>query len=427
MESNEIREHFPIFKRFGREGIVYLDNAATTQKPTEVIEAVVDFYTNYCSNVHRGVYRLGEEATEKFNKARENIGNFIGAKDNEIVFVRNTTEALNLLANSLGSKLGEGDEIILSNSEHHSNIVPWQMLRERKNVKIKFINSKHTETIKPDDVADLITKKTRIVSLTACSNILGNINDMKEITNVVHDSGAIMIVDGAQSVPHMPVKVKDIGCDYLAFSGHKMLGPTGIGCLFGREESLENLPPFLGGGEMIRTVTKEGFTCEEIPLRFEAGTPNIEGAIGLSAAVNFLKRIGMENVRQHEKELITYTMKQEEENNIKGLVSYGTRNMDRRAGIYAFNIGEIPKFDRENLSDGNISLKVQAIHSHDLSSVADRTYGVELRSGHHCAMPMIQDLGVTAATRASFYVYNSRDDVDRLFDAIKASVKRFGL
>ncbi|EQD57132.1 Aminotransferase, class V/Cysteine desulfurase, partial [mine drainage metagenome] len=189
--------------------MVYLDNAATTQKPTEVIEAVVDFYTNYCSNVHRGVYRLGEEATEKFNKARENIGNFIGAKDNEIVFVRNTTEALNLLANSLGSKLGEGDEIILSNSEHHSNIVPWQMLRERKNVKIKFINSKHTETIKPDDVADLITKKTRIVSLTACSNILGNINDMKEITNVVHDSGAIMIVDGAQSVPHMPVKVKD--------------------------------------------------------------------------------------------------------------------------------------------------------------------------------------------------------------------------
>ena len=426
MKFDEVREHFPIFKKLDAEKVVYLDNASTTQKPYEVINAVMDFYENHCSNVHRGVYRLGEEATEMFNQSRENIGKFIGAKDREIVFLRNTTEALNLLAHSLGSRLKEGDEIILSNSEHHSNIVPWQMLKERKKVRLKFINSRHDQPITPEDLSPLISGNTKIVSLTECSNILGNINDIKPISKIAHDAGAVIIVDGAQSVPHMPVNVKEMDCDFLAFSGHKMLGPSGIGCLYGKEESLEDLPPFMGGGEMIRTVTKENFTCEDIPIKFEAGTPNIEGAIGFSAAIDFLRNLGMSNVRNHEKDLISYTLKKEEESNIRDLISYGTRNIEKRAGIYAFNIGEIPKFDKENISSENISVKVHAIHPHDLSSMADKTYGVELRSGHHCAMPMTEDLGVSATTRASYYVYNTREDVEKLFEAISASIKRFG-
>ena len=426
MKFDEVREHFPIFKKLDAEGIVYLDSASTTQKPFEVINAVTDFYENHCSNVHRGVYRLGEEATEMFNHSRENIGKFIGARDREIVFVRNTTEALNLLSYSLGSTLKEGDEIILSNSEHHSNIVPWQMLRERKKVRLKFVNSRHDGPISPEDLLPLISSNTKIVSLTECSNILGNINDIKPISKIAHDAGAVMIVDGAQSVPHMPVNVRDLDCDFLAFSGHKMMGPSGIGCLYGKEEALEKLPPFMGGGEMIRTVTKENFSCEDIPIKFEAGTPNIEGAIGFSAAVDFLRNLGMSSVRNHEKELIAYTLKKEEESNIEDLISYGTRNIEKRAGIYAFNIGEIPKFDKEHISSENVSVKIHAIHPHDLSSLADRTYGVELRSGHHCAMPMTEDLGVSATTRASYYVYNTREDVDKLFEAIKASIRRFG-
>ncbi len=415
MDVESIREDFPIFKRFLREGIIYLDNAATTQRPYAVINAVTDFLENHYANVHRGVYRVGEEATELYNKSREKIATFVGGKPSNIVFVRNATEALNLGASGLSSMLKPGDEVLISRMEHHSNIVPWQLLKGRNKFELKFIRNEQDEILNWKKIEENLTDRTKIVSLTQCSNLLGNINDFRDVGNHLHNLGIKFMVDAAQSVPHMPVNVMDLNCDLMAFSGHKMLGPTGIGCLYGTEEILEEMPPFLGGGEMIREVYEDYFIPAEVPEKFEAGTPNIEGAIGLGAAVDYLNAIGMNNIREHEKKLISYTLKREEELRMNELISYGTRDIEKRAGIYTFNIMKKGVHEKPF---GN------EIHPHDISHMADNLEGVQLRSGHHCAMPETVSLGVYATARASFYIYNNEKDVDHLFSSIEKMHRR---
>lgn len=418
--SDEIKKDFPIFdRRFDSQELVYLDNAATTQKPRQVIDAVSDFYRNHNSNVHRGIHKLSEDATLLYDDSRKNIANFIGAReDRELVFVRNTTEALNLLSYTLGRSLRSGDEVLLSVMEHHSNIVPWQFLKD-KGVVIRFVDIDENGYLDMNDFDGKLNEKTKIVSLTQISNVLGTINDVKKLGKMAHEKGAIFIVDGAQSAPHMKVNVKDIDCDFFAFSGHKMLGPSGIGGLYGKIELLEGLPPFMGGGEMIRQVTQEKSTWNEVPLKFEAGTPNIEGAIGLSAAVDYLRKLGMDNVREHEKEIIDYTLEREEEEDIPFLKSYGPRDVERRAGVYAFNLGEIPLMNlNEDLEKEGLAIGSESIHPHDVASGLD-SYSVAVRSGHHCAMPLNLRLGVMATSRASFYIYNSKKDVDALFEGLK--------
>ena len=411
----EIRKDFPIFRRFERDGIIYLDNAATTQKPKAVIDSIVDFYENHNSNVHRGVYRVGEEATDLYNKSRENVAKFIGASANNIVFVRNATEGLNLAASGLTSKLNEGDEVLISRMEHHSNIVPWQIQSANRKVRLKFIENGEKDRIDWKMVEEHISERTKIVSLTHCSNILGTINDLNDMGRHLHNMGIKFVVDGAQSVPHMPVDVNKLQCDLMAFSGHKMLGPSGIGCLYGTEEILNEMPPYMGGGEMIKEVYEDHFVPADVPEKFEAGTPNIEGAIGLSAAADYLRRLGMENIREHERDIISYVLKREDEMNMDDLISYGPRDPDIKAGIFTFNIQKKVPGDRPF---GN------EVHPHDISHMADRIEGVELRSGHHCAMPMTVALGVYATARASFYIYNDRKDVDHLFDSIEKIEKR---
>ena len=413
----QIKNDFPIFSNKGR-NFIYLDNAATTQKPRAVIDAICNFYENSNSNVHRGIYRLSEEATELYSRSRAAVSRFIGSGDpRQIVFVRNATEALNLLAYSLGRRLKAGDEILLSIMEHHSNIVPWQFLIE-KGVKLKFVDITEDGLLDMDDLDSKLTGRTRIVSLTHCSNLLGTINDVAGIAGKVHDNGSLFIVDGAQSVPHMPVDVASIDCDFLVFSGHKMLGPMGIGALYGKLHLLEEMSPFNGGGEMIREVYQDHSTWADVPEKFEAGTPNVEGAVGLMAAVSYLKDIGMDNVRKHEKDLIRYTLELERESGAVNLVSYGPRDINMRGGIYSFNLGEIRPLNLlDTLLNDNINVG-SAVHPHDMASSLDGD-NISVRSGHHCAMPLTHRLNVVATSRASYYIYNSRDDVRMLFEAIE--------
>lgn len=424
IDPEKIRSNFPIFERkINGRRLVYLDNAATTQKPRQVVDAIVNYYYTSNSNVHRGIYRLSEEATELYSKSRENIADFIGSGDSrEIVFLRNSTEALNMLAYTLGRSLKEGDEILLSVMEHHSNVVPWQFLKSM-GIKLKFVDVDSDGCLDLEDMQEKISSRTRIVSVTHVSNLLGTINPVKEIGKIAHEHDAAFIIDGAQSVPHMPVNVRDLDCDFLAFSGHKMLGPSGIGVLYGKFDELDSLPPFLAGGEMIKTVSQENATWNDTPLKFEAGTPNIEGAIGLSAAVDFLREIGMGDVRKHEKDLIGYTLKKEDESGIEGLVSYGPRNVERRGGVYSFNLGEIKPLDlNANFSENR--LERGSVHPHDVAEGLDR-YGIAVRSGHHCAMPLNNRLEIVASSRASFYIYNTREDADVFFDALKDVQKAF--
>ncbi|MGP6219642.1 cysteine desulfurase [Caldiplasma sukawensis] len=405
LKTEEIKQHFPIFEKFEKEGIIYLDSAATAQKPKEVIEEIERFYTDYCSNVHRGVYRIGEIATDKYNKAREKVSRFINASsESEIIFTRNTTEAINLMANITTEKMGRDDEVLISSMEHHSNIVPWQILQSKGRCRIKILEKKHDQIIRADDILNNINEKTRIVSLTHVSNIFGSINDLNEVGNELHDRGILFMVDGAQSVPHMPVNVRKINCDFLAFSGHKMCGPSGIGVLYGKRELLEELPPYMGGGEMIREVYDDHFTAADIPEKYEAGTPNIEGAIGLGAAVDFLSKIGMDNIREHEKEIVRYFIKRLDELRENSLEVYGPRDSEIKGAVFTFTIGR--KGERE-------------IHPHDISYMMDKISGIEIRSGHHCAMPATIRLGKYATARASFYIYNDRNDVDKLFETIE--------
>ncbi|MDP8011286.1 MAG: cysteine desulfurase [Thermoplasmata archaeon] len=412
IDVNKIRKDFPILERkFNGKRMIYLDSTATSQKPIQVIDAISDYYKNYNANVHRGIYGLSEEATDLYEKSRKNVSNFINSKQAEsIVFVRNTTEALNLLAYTLGKKLKDGDEIITTVMEHHSNIVPWQFLKE-KGVKIKYIDINEDGTLKMDEFNNLITERTKIITVTHVSNVLGTINDIKHIGKIAHENGSYFIVDGAQSVPHMPVDVENIDCDFLAFSGHKMLGPMGIGVLYGKKEILDEMDPFMGGGEMINEVHLSGATWADVPLKFEAGTPNVEGAVGLSAAVNYLKNIGMENVREHEKYLVNYALKRIEEFN--GITFYGPRDSEIRGGVIAFNFKNVKneKIAKALMDEGIM------IHPHDVASILDIN-AVMVRSGHHCAQPLMDRLGIPATSRASFYIYNDLDDIDEFINAL---------
>lgn len=418
IQWEQIKRDFPIFHSEKNRNLTYLDSAATSQKPRRVIDAVTNFYENYYSNVHRGIYSLSETATDMYEKSRENLSRFIGsASPDQIIFLRNTTEALNLLSYTLGRNLSAGDEILISIMEHHSNIVPWQFLEER-GIKVVYTDITRDGRLDMEDFRKKINPHTKIVSITQVSNLLGTINPVREMGKMAHDNGSLFIVDGAQSVPHMKVNVQDIGCDFFVFSGHKMLGPSGIGVLYGKKEMLDQMHPFLGGGEMIRTVSTSGSTWNDIPLKFEAGTPNIEGAIGLSAAVDYLSGLGMDTVRNHEKDLIEYTLKLEDEYNIENLVSYGPRDPEARGGVYSFNIGEIPPMDMDGQLKNNGVVIGSSVHPHDVSSSLDGS-DVAVRSGHHCAMPLNHRLGVVATSRASYYVYNTRKDVEKLFEQLE--------
>jgi cysteine desulfurase/selenocysteine lyase len=398
LDTTRIRADFPILSRQVRGGrhLVYLDNAASSQKPKVVIDALADYYTRYNANVHRGIHTLSEEATDEYEKARRKIQHFINAEHaEELVFVRNTTEAINLVAHSYGERLREGDEVLLSEMEHHSNLVPWQMLADRKGARLRFIPLHDDGTLDLDGLSGLLTDRTRIVAVSHMSNVLGTINPVEEITRRAHAAGAVVLMDAAQSVPHMPVDVRDIGCDFLAFSGHKMLAPMGIGVLYGKREILESMPPFLGGGNMIMLVELEHATYNELPDKFEAGTPDAGGAIALGVAVDYLSAVGMDNVRRHEREITDYAI--ETLMGIEDVALYGPKSADARGGVLAFNFAEI--------------------HPHDLGTLLDRD-GVAIRAGHHCCQPLMRRLGQVATARASFYIYNTRDEVDALADSL---------
>ncbi len=399
LNTERIREDFPILKRkvYGKP-LVYLDNAATTQKPKHVIQAINDYYENYNSNVHRAVHRLSQEATHAYDEAHEKVAGFIAANGmEEIVFTKNTTESINIVANSLPRllQLGKGDEIVLTQMEHHSNIVPWQQAAKRTGAKIRFLEIDGNGELKLQQLQQLINKKTKIVAFTHVSNVLGTINPAQEIITAAKEAGALTVVDAAQSVPHMPVNVKELGCDFLTFSAHKMLGPTGIGVLYGKRELLEKMEPALYGGDMISEVSFEDAKWNELPWKFEAGTPNMAGAVGLAAAVDYLQKVGMEKVHEHEKVLTRKAMERLKQ--IEDLTIYGPE-AEKRGGLVAFN--------------------VNGIHTHDVSAILDAE-GIAVRGGHHCAMPLARLLGVPGTTRASFYLYNTTEEIDKLADALE--------
>ena len=379
------KEDFPLLKN---RKIIYLDSAATSQKPKEVINAMNDFYTRYNSNVHRGVYSISEEATLEYENSRNKVAEFINALPSEIIFTRGTTEGLNLLAYSLISALKENDEILLSEMEHHSNLVPWQQLAKKRKIKLKFIPTNKSGQL--DFNPSLINNKTKIVSLVHVSNVLGTINDVKKIAKEAHNKGALFILDGAQSVGHMKLDVKDLDVDFLAFSGHKMLGPMGIGVLYGKEELLENIEPFLYGGDMIKQVSLYETEFNELPWKFEAGTPNVAGAIGLKKAVEYINEIGIDNIEKHNKELVKYTLEKL-----------------RKLGVKVYGN---PKLNV-------ISFNVNGMHPHDVSSLLDQ-HNVCIRGGHMCCMPLMKKLNVNGVCRASFHLYNEKKDVDELIKAL---------
>ncbi len=406
MDFKKLREDFPILKIEVRgKRFVYLDSAATTQKPIQVIEAINNYYKNFNSNVHRGVYYISEEATRLYEEARMKVAKFINAESpRTIVFTRNATEAINLVAYSWGRKnIKEGDEIILTVMEHHSNLVPWQILAREKKAKLKFIPVNEDGTLQLEKLDELLTPKSKLLAITHVSNVLGTINPIKEIVEIAHNNGTIVVVDGAQSVPHIPVDVKDLKCDFLAFSGHKMLGPMGIGVLYGKEKLLEESEPFLGGGEMISQVWLDRATWNEIPWKFEAGTPNVEGAIGLGAAIDYLAKIGMENVEREERKLTAYAIKRLME--IEGIRIYGPENPELKSGVISFNL--------EN------------IHPHDVGTILDQE-GIAVRVGSHCAQPLMERFNTSSMVRASFYIYNIEEEIDIMIFALKKVKEIFG-
>jgi len=405
-DADRVRAEFPILGRETRPGVplVYLDSAATSQKPRQVIEAMTHFYERQNANIHRGVYQLAEEATQAHESARARIAQFVGARSpREIVFTRNTTEAINLVAHSWGrSNLVAGDVILLTEMEHHSNLVPWQMLAAERDLRIEFVPVTEDGRLDLEAYSALLELNPRLVGLAHMSNMLGTINPAKEITELAHQAGALVLLDAAQSAPHLPVHAADLDADFLAFSGHKMCGPTGIGVLYGRESLLEAMPPFLGGGDMIKRVHLRDFVPNEIPYKFEAGTPAIAEAIGLGAAVDFLREIGMQSVMAHEQSLVAYAVERLEE--VPGLRLYGP-GRDERGGVTSFTM--------------------QGIHPHDVAQILDQ-HGVAVRAGHHCAMPIHERYGIPASTRASYYLYNSPADVDRLIEGLNHACEIFG-
>jgi cysteine desulfurase/selenocysteine lyase len=396
-----IRGDFPILKRevYGKR-LVYLDNAATSQKPRQVIDALVRYYESYNANIHRAVHALGEEATAAYEEARGKVARFIGAPSTEsIIFTRNTTEAINLVAYAWGrANVGEGDEIILTQMEHHSNLIPWQQLAAEKGATLRFIEIKPNGTLELGNLRALFSGRTKLLAMPHVSNALGTINPVEEIVAEARKRGVTTLIDGAQAMPHMPVDVQAVGADFYAFSAHKMLGPTGVGVLYARRELLEEMAPFLGGGEMILKVTLEGATWNDLPWKFEAGTPNIADVIAFGAAIDYLEAVGMENVRDHEIEVTTYAL--ERLRGLEDVTLYGPDDPNERGGVVSFNFGDL--------------------HPHDVGTILDR-HGVAIRAGHHCTQPLMRCLGVTGTARASFYIYNTQDEVDVLIEGLKAA------
>ncbi|MEY3364362.1 MAG: hypothetical protein RL332_162 [Actinomycetota bacterium] len=412
LDVARIRKDFPIFTRTIRDGkkLVYLDSGATSQKPQVVIDAEVDFYAKHNAAAHRGAHQLAEEATEMFEASRETVASFLGAKTEEIVFTKSATESLNLLAYAFsnaepGSQFAISSEhsIVVSEMEHHANLIPWQQLAKRSGAELKWFGVTSDGRLDESNIDSLITSKTKIVAITQQSNVLGTINNLDRIIEKAHKVGAIVIVDACQSVPHIPVNVTKLGADFLAFSGHKILGPTGVGVLWGRYELLNNLPPFLFGGSMIENVTMTDATWAEAPRKFEAGVPNMAQVVGLAAGIKYLQSIGLEKVHEHEKALTGYLLN--ELNQIPGIAVVGPTDISLRGGTVSFT--------------------VEAIHPHDLGQYLDSA-GIAVRTGHHCAWPLTRALGVPATTRASLYLYNDNSDIDALIAAIKDAKKYFG-
>lgn len=404
-----IKHDFPILNHppaGGRKPLVYLDSAASSQKPQAVIDAVSRFYEETNANIHRGVYQLSERATAVYEEARYVVADFINAADpREIIFVRNTTEAINLVAQSWGrANLREGDLILVTEMEHHSNLVPWHLIAEQTGARIKAVPLTNDQTLDMAAYQGLLAAQPKMVAVTHVSNGLGTINDITAIVRDAHTVGANVLIDAAQSAPHLPVDVQAIDCDFLAFSGHKMLGPLGSGALYGKLDLLEAMPPFMGGGGMIRKVQIDRSTYADVPARFEAGTPAVADAVGLGAAVEYLKRIGPDAIQAHEKDLLAYAIEQLQ--GIPGLTLYGPVDVRQRSGVLSFNVG--------------------GIHPHDVAALLDEE-NVAVRAGHHCNQPLMAHLGVVATTRASFYLYNTRDDVDRLVEALIRARTVFGM
>ncbi len=414
MQSTElsienIRKDFPILKRKVRDNkpLVYLDNASTTQKPKQVIDALTNYYNNYNANIHRSVYSIAEEATEAYEKVRDKVAKFLNiSKREEIIFVRGTTEGINLVAYAWGRKhIKEGDIIVTTEYEHHSNIVPWQLLVKEKGAKLEYIEINDNGELILDQLDKyLATGKVKLVVFSLMSNVLGTISDAEKIISKCHEAGVKTLVDAAQAVPHMSVDVTKLGCDFFAFSAHKMLGPTGIGVLWVRKSVLETMDPFHGGGDMIREVHKYETTWNDLPYKFEAGTPNIADVIGFGSAIDYLSQLGMETVRKHEMELTQYAL--DKMSQIKGIVIYGPKDVSKRGGVISFNFYDV--------------------HPHDVATIVDRE-GIAIRSGHHCAQVLMEKLNVAATNRASFYIYNTKQDVDKLIQSLEKVSELFKL
>lgn len=408
LNVSNIREDFPVLSKKVYDGkpLIWLDSAATSQKPRQVIQALVDYYEGYNANVHRGVHALSIESTERYEEARSKVANFINAESPEsLIWTRNTTEAINLVARSWAEdNIKSGDEIVVTALEHHSNLVPWQQIARKKGANLRILPVTEDHMVDMDAADGIIGARTRLLAMTHESNAVGTIVPVKTLAEKAHAVGAAVLVDGAQSVPHMPVDVQDIDCDFMAFSGHKMLGPTGIGGLYVKRDVLEGMQPFLTGGEMVLAVSYEDASWNDLPMRFEAGTPNIADAIALGAAVDYLQSVGMDSVREHEISLTRYALnafKELEEE----LDLYGPKDALKQGGILSFHHPDV--------------------HPHDLGTALDRR-GIAIRTGHHCAMPMVRSLGVPATSRASLYLYNTEAEVDELVDALKEALRYFG-
>lgn len=405
MINQEIKSYFPILNQeINGNPLIYLDSAATSQKPVQVIEALKNYYELDNSNVHRGVHTLGNRATEKYEGAREKVQKFINAgSTEEVIFLRGTTTAINLVAQSYGrANVSEGDEIVITYMEHHSNIIPWQQLAKERGAILKYIELEEDGTISLEQVRAAVTERTKIVSMVYVSNVLGTMNPVKEVAEIAHQNGAVMVVDGAQAAPHLKIDVQQLDCDFFAFSGHKMVGPTGIGVLYGKKDLLNRMEPVEFGGEMIDFVGLYDSTWKELPWKFEGGTPIIAGAVGLGAAIDFLSEIGLSEIEKHEHEMAAYAMNVMSE--IDGLSIYGPSDPGERAGIVTFNINDV--------------------HPHDVATVLDMS-GIAVRAGHHCAQPLMKWLDVTATARASFYLYNSESDIDSLVEGLRSAKEYF--
>ena len=403
------RNHFPVLERKVRDGkkLVYLDNAATTQKPIQVIDAISDYYKNNNSNIHRAVHALAEESTEAFEQTRDKVAEFLNIKDaQEIIFVKGTTEAINLVANAWGrDNVKEGDIIVTTEYEHHSNIVPWQLLTQDKKAQLKYIDINDNGELMIDQLDEyLSTGKVKLVAFSHVSNVLGTITLVKEIISKCKNAGVKTLIDGAQAVPHMKVDLTELDCDFYAFSAHKMLGPTGVGVLWAKKEILEKMTPYQGGGDMIREVHKYETTWNDLPYKFEAGTPNIADVIGFKTAIEYLQKIGMENIRNHELELTKYALEQMEK--VPGITLYGAKEPEKRGGVVSFNFNDV--------------------HPHDVGTIIDKD-GVAIRSGHHCAQVLMEKLNVAATNRASFYIYTTKEEIDVLIASLQNVAKVFKL